>query len=105
MWKLALPMAAANITGGYVGARVAVARGARFVRIFFLVVVVRASSSASAATCSASGDPDLAHPGSVQPWAWWARSTASSAGIRWSGSRSRSSTSSSTTRATTWRRC
>ena len=40
MWKLGLLMAAANIVGGYVGARVAVARGARFVRIFFLVVVV-----------------------------------------------------------------
>ena len=39
MWKLGLLMAAANIVGGYAGARVAVARGARFVRIFFLVVV------------------------------------------------------------------
>lgn len=39
MWKLALMMAAANIIGGYAGARVAMARGARFVRIFFLVVV------------------------------------------------------------------
>jgi uncharacterized membrane protein YfcA len=39
IWHLALLMAAANITGGYVGARVAMARGARFVRIFFLVVV------------------------------------------------------------------
>ena len=39
MWKLGLLMAAANIVGGYAGARVAVARGARFVRVFFLVVV------------------------------------------------------------------
>lgn len=39
LWELALPMAAANIAGGYAGARVAVARGAGFVRIFFLVVV------------------------------------------------------------------
>ncbi|WP_457205637.1 sulfite exporter TauE/SafE family protein [Nocardioides sp. P5_C9_2] len=39
MWKLGLLMAAANIVGGYVGARVAVARGVRFVRVFFLVVV------------------------------------------------------------------
>ncbi|MCW2834104.1 MAG: hypothetical protein JWN68_2057 [Nocardioides sp.] len=39
LWELALPMAAANIAGGYLGARVAVARGSRFVRIFFLVVV------------------------------------------------------------------
>ena len=39
IWQLALPMAAANITGGYLGARLAVARGAGFVRVFFLVVV------------------------------------------------------------------
>ena len=39
IWELALVMAAANIVGGYVGARVALARGAGFVRIFFLVVV------------------------------------------------------------------
>ncbi len=39
LWQLALPMAAANIVGGYLGARVAVARGSRFVRTFFLVVV------------------------------------------------------------------
>ncbi len=39
LWELALPMAAANIAGGYLGARVAVAKGSRFVRIFFLVVV------------------------------------------------------------------
>lgn len=39
IWQLALPMAAANIIGGYAGARVAMARGARFVRMFFLIVV------------------------------------------------------------------
>ncbi len=39
MWELGLLMALANIVGGYVGARVAVARGVRFVRVFFLVVV------------------------------------------------------------------
>ena len=39
IWQLALPMAAANITGGYLGARLAMARGAGFVRVFFLVVV------------------------------------------------------------------
>ena len=39
IWELALPMAAANIAGGYLGARLAMARGARFVRAFFLVVV------------------------------------------------------------------
>jgi uncharacterized membrane protein YfcA len=31
-------MGAANIVGGYVGARTAVARGSRFVRVVFLVV-------------------------------------------------------------------
>jgi uncharacterized membrane protein YfcA len=39
MWKLGLVMAGANVVGGYVGARTALARGARFVRVFFLVVV------------------------------------------------------------------
>ncbi len=39
IWQLALPMAAANFVGGYLGARLAVERGARFVRVFFLVVV------------------------------------------------------------------
>ena len=39
IWDLALVMAAANVVGGYLGARTAVARGTRFVRAFFLVVV------------------------------------------------------------------
>jgi len=39
MWKLGLVMGAANLVGGYLGARTAVSRGARFVRIFFIVVV------------------------------------------------------------------
>lgn len=39
MWELGLVMALANVVGGYLGARVAVAKGARFVRVFFLVVV------------------------------------------------------------------
>lgn len=39
IWDLALVMAVANIAGGYAGARVAMARGARFVRVFFLLVV------------------------------------------------------------------
>ena len=39
MWKLGLVMGGANLVGGYLGARTAVARGARFVRIFFIVVV------------------------------------------------------------------
>jgi uncharacterized protein len=39
MWRVGLVMGAANLLGGYLGARVAVARGAGFVRIFFVVVV------------------------------------------------------------------
>ncbi|MGN0063163.1 MAG: sulfite exporter TauE/SafE family protein, partial [Nocardioides sp.] len=39
MWELGLMMAVCNVVGGYLGARVAVSRGARFVRVFFLVVV------------------------------------------------------------------
>ncbi len=40
MWRIGLVMGAANLVGGYVGARTAVARGSRFVRVFFLLVVV-----------------------------------------------------------------
>jgi hypothetical protein len=39
MWRVGLVMGACNLVGAYVGARVAVSRGARFVRIFFIVVV------------------------------------------------------------------
>jgi uncharacterized protein len=39
VWHVAVVMAIANIVGGYVGARTAVSRGARFVRLFFIVVV------------------------------------------------------------------
>lgn len=39
VWYVALVMGACNIVGGYVGARTAVRRGTRFVRIFFIVVV------------------------------------------------------------------
>jgi len=39
LWRIGLLMGAANLVGGYLGARTAVARGARFVRIFFIVVV------------------------------------------------------------------
>jgi uncharacterized membrane protein YfcA len=39
LWKVGLVMGACNLVGGYVGARVAVSRGARFVRGFFIVVV------------------------------------------------------------------
>lgn len=39
MWKVGLLMGLANLVGGYLGARTAVARGAGFVRVFFVVVV------------------------------------------------------------------
>ncbi|WP_366146376.1 TSUP family transporter [uncultured Pseudokineococcus sp.] len=39
VWGLGVLMALANVAGGYVGARTAVARGSRFVRVVFLVVV------------------------------------------------------------------
>ena len=40
LWGFAVPMAAANALGGYLGARLAIARGNRFIRVLFLVVVV-----------------------------------------------------------------
>ena len=40
LWKVGLLMGACNLVGAYVGARTAVSRGARFVRLFFLVVVL-----------------------------------------------------------------
>jgi uncharacterized membrane protein YfcA len=40
MWGIGAVMAAANLVGGYVGARTAVARGSRFVRGVFVVVLV-----------------------------------------------------------------
>jgi uncharacterized membrane protein YfcA len=39
LWKVGLVMGAGNLLGGYLGARTAVARGAGFVRVFFIVVV------------------------------------------------------------------
>lgn len=39
LWKLGLLMAVGNVVGGYLGARVAIGKGAAFVRVFFLVVV------------------------------------------------------------------
>ena len=39
VWHVGLVMGACNLVGGYLGARTAVARGARFVRVFFVVVV------------------------------------------------------------------
>jgi uncharacterized membrane protein YfcA len=39
LWKTGLVLGACNLVGGYLGARTAVSRGARFVRVFFIVVV------------------------------------------------------------------
>jgi uncharacterized protein len=39
LWKVGFVMGACNLVGGYLGARTAVAKGTRFVRIFFIVVV------------------------------------------------------------------
>ncbi|WP_425955278.1 sulfite exporter TauE/SafE family protein [Xylanimonas sp. McL0601] len=39
IWHLGLAVGAANLVGGYVGARMAVAKGSRFVRVIFIVVV------------------------------------------------------------------
>ncbi|HRW20096.1 MAG TPA: TSUP family transporter [Dermatophilaceae bacterium] len=39
MWKVGLVMGAANLVGGYIGARTAVRLGTRFVRAVFIVVV------------------------------------------------------------------
>ena len=39
MWKVGLLMGLGNLAGGYVGARTAVAHGARFIRVVFVVVV------------------------------------------------------------------
>lgn len=39
MWRIGLVVGVANLLGSYVGARTAVAKGSRFVRVFFLLVV------------------------------------------------------------------
>jgi uncharacterized membrane protein YfcA len=40
IWMAALPMAVCNALGGVLGARMAMAKGNRFIRIFFLVIVI-----------------------------------------------------------------
>jgi uncharacterized membrane protein YfcA len=39
LWKVGFVMGACNLLGGYLGARTAVTRGTRFIRIFFILVV------------------------------------------------------------------
>ncbi len=40
IWAIAIPMAVCNAIGGAIGARLAINRGNKFIRIFFLVIVV-----------------------------------------------------------------
>ena len=40
IWSIALPMAVANSLGGFAGARLAIAKGNKFIRVFFLVVII-----------------------------------------------------------------
>jgi uncharacterized membrane protein YfcA len=40
IWLIALPMAIANALGGFIGARLAIAKGNRFIRVFFLFIIV-----------------------------------------------------------------
>jgi hypothetical protein len=39
IWAIALPMAACNATGGWLGAKLALQKGNRFIRVFFLCIV------------------------------------------------------------------
>ena len=39
IYQLAIPMAVCNMTGGFLGAKLALLRGNKFIRIFFLVIV------------------------------------------------------------------
>lgn len=40
IWAIAIPMAACNALGGWVGAKLAIRKGNGFIRVFFLIVVV-----------------------------------------------------------------
>lgn len=40
IWSIALPMAACNALGGYLGAKTAIRKGNKFVRVFFLLVII-----------------------------------------------------------------
>lgn len=40
LWQIAIPMAICNALGGVLGAKMALARGNRFIRLFFLLVVM-----------------------------------------------------------------
>lgn len=40
IWMVAIPMAICNAVGGFIGAKLAISRGNKFIRIFFLIVVI-----------------------------------------------------------------
>ena len=40
IWSIAIPMAICNALGGIIGARLAIIKGNKFIRIFFLIVIV-----------------------------------------------------------------
>ncbi len=40
IWMIAIPMAFCNALGGFIGAKLAISRGNKFIRIFFLIVVI-----------------------------------------------------------------
>jgi uncharacterized membrane protein YfcA len=40
IWAIAIPMACCNAFGGWLGAKLAINKGNKFIRIFFLVVVI-----------------------------------------------------------------
>lgn len=44
LWHIALPMAACNALGGYLGAKTAISRGNSFIRVFFLIVLIATMS-------------------------------------------------------------
>ena len=40
IWAIAIPMALCNAAGGFIGAKLAINKGNKFIRIFFLIIVV-----------------------------------------------------------------
>ena len=40
IWAIAIPMAVCNALGGFIGAKLAIAKGNGFIRVFFLIVVI-----------------------------------------------------------------
>lgn len=40
LWQIAIPMAICNALGGFLGAKMAIAKGNQFIRVFFLLVIV-----------------------------------------------------------------